>query len=159
MKMYSKIDCIYRNGYIVSGDEIVPIDNEIVDLLNKLEEDVQRKEFEDGTCGEMPCYKAPGEFVRRTERGKIMPHVEANTPQLDAMVDRTMAMMEEFDAIADAGKVNEYFASIIPVIEFVNDDFIVPSEHGVQHRFDLPTIGNPLDLDRDKLSELVIGLF
>lgn len=159
MKMFNKSECEYKGGYIVSNGEVVAIDNEIVDLLNKLEEDVQRVEFERTSCGSLPCYQDPGEFTRISEHGKIMPFVGANTPELDKLAEQGMKIMDEIDKVADAAKANEYFNGIKLLIMFVNEEFIVSGEHGTQHRFDLPTIGNPLELDKDKLSELVIGMF
>lgn len=159
MKMFNKSDCKYKGGYIVCGDEIVAVDNDVVDLFNKLEEDIQRAKFEKENCGSLPCCKQPGEFARETEHGSIYPHVTAPTPTLDKMADRTIKMMDEIDEMAKADRANDYFGGIVPLLMFVNDEFIVPCEHGAQHRFDLPTIGDPLALDKDTLSELVIGMF
>ena len=159
MKMFDKKQCEYKGGYIVCDDEVVAIDNEIVDLFNKLEEDIQRAKFEAENCDPLPCYKEPGKFERITERGAIMPVASAPTPTLDKMAEKTMKILDELDDVANASRVNDYFAGIVPVIEFVNDPFIVSCENGTQHRFDLPTVGNPLELDRDKLSELVIRMF
>ncbi len=159
MKMFNKSECEYKGGYIVCGGEVVAIDNEIVDLFNKLEVDVQRAEFERKNCGTMPCYQDLGEFTPLSEHGKIMPFVQVSTPELDKLAEQGIKIMDEIDRVADAAKANEYFEGIKPLIMFVNDEFIVSGEHGVQHRFDLPIIGNPLELDKDKLSELVIGMF
>lgn len=158
MKMIDKKDCEYKGGYIVNDGKVVCVDNEVVDLLNKLEEDVQRKQFEDTSkplCFDMPV----GEFVRKTERGKVMPHVEAKTPELDKMVENTLKIMDEVDDIHNAELINEYFSTIVPVVMFADDDFIVSCEHGTQHRFDLPTIGNPLELTKDDLAEFVMSLY
>ena len=159
MKMFEKKQCEYKGGYIVCNDEVVAIDNGIVDALNRLEEDIQRAKFEAESCGPLPCYKDPGEFERVSERGAIMPVVSAHTPVLDETVEKTMKLLDEIEDAEHAVRINEYFAGIVPVIEFVNDPFIVSGEQATQHRFDLPTIGNPLELDRDKLSDLVLGMF
>ncbi len=159
MKMFNKAECEYKGGYIVSNGEVVAIDNEIVDLLNKLEDDLQRAKFEDENCGPLPCYQEPDEFVRVSEHGKMFPIVQAITPELDEMAEHAIKLMDEVDKMADAERINEYFAGIKPLILFVNEEFIVSGEQGNQHRFDLPTVGNPLELDKDKLNELVIDMF
>lgn len=157
MKMYKKAECEYRNGYIVKGDEIICIDNEIVDLLNQLEYDYQKAMFEKAnTIPPMP--EAP-EFGFVTERGKVFPHVHASTPKLDEVVETTMKIMDELDASNMADACNEYFEGIEPVLLFVNDGYVVDCEQAVQHRFDLKNIGNPLELDKDKLADFVIKMF
>lgn len=158
MKMYNKSECEYKGGYIVCEGKVVCVDNEVVDLFNKIEEDIQRAKFERESCGPLPCYKEPAEFTRTTEHDKI-PHIEAATPTLDAAEEKAVKIMDEIDAIADAKKINDYFGSIGPVIMFVNDEFIVSGEHAAQHRFDLPTIGNPLELDKGGLADLIVSMF
>lgn len=158
MKMINKKDCEYKGGYIINNGEIVCIDNEVVDLLNKLEEDVQRAQFE-ATKKSFCVSLSNDEFVRKTERGNIIPYVEAKTPELDKMAEQTVKIMDEIDSIGNAAMVNEYFQGIKPLILFTNDEFIVSCEHDVQHAFDLPTIGNPLELTKEDLSEWVLGLF
>lgn len=158
MKMFNKAECEYIGGYIVCDGKVVAIDNEIVDLFNKLEEDIQRKNHERSVFGDMPAIE-PMPFHRKTERGDVYPQVRAETPELDKIADTTMKLMDELDSIADASKCNEYFEGIKPLLLFVNDDFIVSGKQAVQHRFDLPTIGNPLEIDKEKLSDLVVNMF
>lgn len=161
MKMINKADCEYKGGYIVWGDKIVCVDNEIVDLFNKLDTDVQRSQFE-RTHKKLEFLEAVNkdhEFVPKSERGAIYPVITADTPELDKMAERAFKIMDEVDSIANADKANDYFDSIHPLIAFVNDEFIVSGEQATQHRFDLPAIGNPLELDKDKLSDFVMSMF
>jgi hypothetical protein len=67
--------------------------------------------------------------------------------------------MEEIDAMEGADKANDYFAGIHKLIMFVNDEFIVSGDQATQHRFDLPTVGNPLELDKDDLADFVMSMF
>lgn len=160
MKMFNKSECEYKGGYIVNSGEVVAIDNKIVDLFNKLEEDVQRAEFERTSCGPLPCYQEPDKFARMSEHdNKIMSFVSCETPELDKLVEQGIKIMDELDSMANAAKINEYFDGIKPLIMFVDEEFIVSGEQSTQHRFDLPTIGNPLELNANKLSEFVIGIF
>lgn len=157
MKMFNKAECEYKSGYIVCNGEVVCIDNEIVDLFNKLDVDVQRARYEAQSCAGVA---APAdEFRPCSEHGAVYPVIEVETPELDKMTDRTMKMMDEIDTMANATKANEYIAGILPLCRFVGDDFIVSAEHSTQHRFDLPAVGNPLELDKEKLSDLIIEMF
>lgn len=156
MKMIDKKDCEYKGGYIVNDGKIVCVDNEVVDLFNKLDVDIQRAEF---VADNQQLVTPVKEFVPKTEHGALYPVVTAETPELDKLAEHAMKVMDEVDAMADATKANEYFAGIHQLIEFVNEDFIVSGEQAMQHRFDLPTIGNPLELDKDKLADLVVSMF
>lgn len=157
MKMINKADCEYKGGYIVCNGEIVCIDNEVVDLFNKLDTDVQRAQFE--ATHRRPAVEQSEEFKRETEHGKIYPIVKADTPTLDKAAEKALKMMDELDAMADAEMANEYFDGIKPLIMFVNDEFIVSGEQATQHRFDLPTIGNPLEMKKEDLSDWVLNIF
>ena len=157
MKMFDKSECEYKGGYIVCDGKVVCVDNEVVDLFNKLDVDMQRAQYEATYC---PGFAAPAEeFAPKSEHGAIYPTIKADTPELDKQAEQAIKIMNEVDAMADAAKANEYFASIRPLIMFVNDEFIVSGEQATQHRFDLPTVGNPLELDKDSLADLVMTMF
>ena len=157
MKMFDKGNCKYKEGYIVCGEEVVAVSNEVVDLLNKLDTDIQRAEFDRKNAAPEP--DVPKKFARKTEYGKVYPHIVADTPVLDKQVQKTLDMMDELDAAAAAEKCNDYFEGLQPVILFVASNGIVSCEHAEQHRFDLPVVGNPLELDKERLADLVIGMF
>lgn len=157
MKMFNKNECEYKGGYIVCDGKIVCVDNDVVGLLNQLDVDIQRAKWE--AKHQVEPVVQTEKFHPKTEHGKIFPVIEANTPELDKMAEHAIKMMDEVDAMADAAKANEYFAKLHPVIMFVNDEFIVSGDQPTQHRFDLPTIGNPLELDKDGLADLVMSMF
>ena len=159
MKIYKKSECKYEDGYITCKGRIVQVDNEIVDLINKLEDDVQLAKH-NRLCESLTSAVPPlPKFGRKTEFGQIYPMVVADTPELDDAVGKAERIMDEIDEMARADKANEYFAGIKPLFLFVNTKTIVSCDQDVQHRFDLPTVGNPLELDKDKLSDLVTGMF
>lgn len=157
MKMFDKNECEYKGGYIVCEGQVVCIDNEIVDLFNKLDTDVQRAKFE-AAHRQAPVDQDEA-FAPKSEHGAIYPTIEAKTPELDKMAAKAVKLMDEVDAMESAARANEYFAGIHPLIMFVNDGFVVSGEQAVQHRFDLPVVGNPLELDKDKLSDIVLSMF
>lgn len=160
MKMYKKKDCKYKDGYIVCGGKVLSIDNKIVDLLNELEDWIQRSCYDDvkqKICDF--CSVKRKEFHRVSEHGKIYPTIIPNTPDLDKAVEQTMAIMEDLDAIAAAEKMNDLVKRLAPVFEFAASKTIVSGDQAVQHRFDLPTIGNPLKLTPQDIADHVTGLF
>ena len=159
MKIHNKNDLTYKNGYIIHGDEVVSIDNEIVDLLNKLDIDIQRSEWRQAKFehAREAWKEAEEKFEPKSEF--ILPEVGAETPVLDAKVEETKLLMDEIDAKAYAAQANKYLAGIKPVVLFVQDDSVIEFEQPVQHRFDLPTIGNPLELTDETLALLVCRVY
>ena len=157
MKMYKKNKLEYKNGYLVKGEKVIGVDNYIVAMFNDLDTDLQKAEFK-RQHPVKPVEKQP-EFSRMTEHGKVFVQVGADTPVLDEMVEKTMALLDEVDDLDVAKKITEYMASIQPLIQWVEDDHVVTAEQQVQHRFDLPMVGNPLKLDKDMLLDMVIHMF
>jgi hypothetical protein len=157
MKMYKKNKLEYKNGYIVKGDKVVGIDNMIVAMFNELDTDLQKAEFR-RQHPVKPVAEQP-KFSRMTEHGEVFVQVGAETPVLDEMVEKTIAMLDEVDQLDIAKKVTEYMASIQQLIQWVEDDYVVTAEQQVQHRFDLPFVGNPLELDKDLLLGMVVNMF
>lgn len=158
MKMYAKEELEYKNGYLVNKEnEVVAVDNEVVDLFNKLETDLQRSYWEKS----QPKIELPvaGKFNRQSERGNVFAHIEAETPKLDKKIDEAIALMAELDDIEVSEKSNEYLKGLVPIQLFITDNMIIACEQGVPHRFDLPVVGNPLELTSKKLADLVLGMF
>lgn len=155
-KIYSKTELEYKNGYIVSADgDIIGIDNEVVDLFNKLDTDLQRAEWkkEHAEGLDLLGKALSDEFTPVSEYGT--PKIGVNTPLLDAKVEETRNLMDELDGLNAAEQANRYIAGIRPVCMFVQDENVVSFDVPRQHRFDLPRIGNPLKLDLEGLGDLV----
>lgn len=150
MKMYKKTECEYKNGYIVHGDEVVAVDNEVVRMLNQLDTDVQRARF--GLDRVKP--QEIEEFVPESEH-QVTAVVKAETPKLDEFAETALAIMEEVDAANKAEAVTDYLAHIQKALVFARDEEIVECSQFTQLRFDLPVIGNPLDLDVHMISKFV----
>lgn len=158
MKMYEKKELEYKGGYLVAGDKVVGLDNSLVRMLNELEEDYQFAKFTH--TKEMLTLPSPTmEFHRKSEHGKIMPTIEVETPELDAAVEKSVKMMDELDAVSSATIANEYLEKIMPLIMFVDDPFVVSVDQPSQERLDLLCVGNPLELTKDKLVDMVTEMF
>lgn len=158
MKMYEKKELEYKGGYLVAGDKVVGLDNNLVRMLNELEEEYQFAKFTH--TKEMLTLPSPTmEFHRKSEHGKIMPTIEVETPELDAAVEKSVKMMDELDAVSSATIANEYLEKIMPLIMFVDDPFVVSVDQPSQERLDLLCVGNPLELTKDKLVDMVTEMF
>lgn len=158
MKMYEKKELEYKGGYLVAGDKVVGLDNNLVRMLNELEEEYQFAKFTH--TKEMLTLPSPTmEFHRKSEHGKIMPTIEVETPELDAAVEKSVKMMDELDAVSSATIANEYLEKIMPLIMFADDPFVVSIDQPSQERLDLLCVGNPLELTKDKLVDMVTEMF
>lgn len=158
MKMYNKEELEYKGGYLVAGDKVVGLDNNLVRMLNELEEDYQFAKFT--RTKEMLTLPNPTmEFRRKSERGKIMPTIEVKTPELDAVVEKSVKMMDELDAVSSATIANEYIEKIMPLIMFAADPFVVSVDQPSQERLDLLCVGNPLELTKEKIVDMVTEMF
>lgn len=154
MKMVKKSNLIYERGYICTKKgKVVSVPNNIVRMMNKLDRDVQESEWRK----EQPVPEPAKKFVPITER--IHPIVKVDTPALDEQVERSMAIMEDIDAMAGADEVNQYLAEIDPLIQWVMADKIIATENPAQLQFDLPRLGNPLELDIEYLVDLVANMY
>ena len=155
MKIYKKEICTYVDGYIVCGDEVVGVPTSIIRQLNKLETDMQKAEYRRANKVEL---KTPEPFVRKHE-GKSHIVVTPDTPALDEAIDKAMALMDDIDTVEAASAVNDYLADIESVIEWIQSPNIVSSAAELIEKFDLPTLGNPLELGEKDIVEAVVNLF
>lgn len=155
MKAYKKSELVYKNGYIMKGNKVVCVSPMIVGLFNKIETDLQKASWNSARKNLSTIHAGimDSEFERESEHATIC--FEADTPTFDEHVERTMKIMHEIDTIERTNKANEYVDEISPVVEFVSSDVVFSVDGWTPVQFDLPTIGNPLEVDRDKLTQLI----
>lgn len=155
-KMYKKSKLQYRDGLVVKDGKVIGIDNEIVVALNRIEREYQKALWNK----EHPIRPAAlvEEFAFETERGNVYPHIEVRTPHLDDAIDKAIGIMDDLDAVSFAERVNKYLEEIHPLVEWVAGKRIVSCSQPVQARFDLKYIGNPLELDKNQLVEIVTAV-
>ena len=157
MKIYNKKDCAFVNGYIDCDNEVVSVPSIVVAQANKLEDDVQRAEYDKANKVE-PVNTKP--FVRKSSRPTAV--IEVDTPILDQKVEAAKQLIEELDAVATCDGANDYLKDLAELIDFAASETIVegtPSMFGGVRRFDLPVIGNPLELTVDKIVEFALEVF
>ena len=155
MKIYKKEDCTYVDGYVVCGDEVIGVPTPVIRQLNRLETDMQKAEHRRANKVEL---KTPEPFVRKHE-GKSRIVVTPETPALDEAVDKAMALRDDLDTVEAASAVNDYLADIELAIEWVQSPNIVSSSTVLVEKFDLPSLGNPLELGEEDIVEAVVNLF
>lgn len=157
MKMYKKSKLSYKNGYLVTkkGKVVYP-GSDIVKQLNKLEEDLQRTRHESKVKECSECLVGE-EFVQKSEFKR--PTVTPVTPNLDEAVEKAMDIVNDLDLIEASNKINKRFAEVNDLIQFALNDAVieVPSLNLIQ--FDLPTIGNPLELTGDRIADIITEIY
>lgn len=157
MKIYNKKDCTFVNGYIVCDNEVVNVPSIVIAQANKLEEDVQRARYNKANKVE-PINVEP--FVRKSAMPTAT--IEVDTPVLDQKIEAAKQLIEEFDAVATCEGANDYLKDLAELIDFAASEIIVegtPSMFGGIRRFDLPVVGNPLELTVDKIIEFALEVF
>lgn len=147
MKMYKKEDCQYKGGYIVCGDDVVGVPNQLVALVNRVEHDVQFAKF---TAERKAKPVEEAVFAIKSEHAKPIT-VQADTPKLDEFVAKSIEIMDDIDLIGKVDELQKYIDEIEPVFAFAEEDFVISHDQQSQLRFDLPTLGNPLELTAEKL--------
>ena len=145
MKIYNKSELGFFNGYIVKGNKskkVIGIDNEIVDLFNKIEFDYQKAMY----LAKQPKIKA-GDYECENfqfKHSEVEFKTVVSTPALDKKIAESITLMNDLDNIAKNDQINEYLDGIKPVLHFIDDEFIVSCDQVVQHKFDTKCIGDPL---------------
>lgn len=153
MKMYEKNDLTYKNGLLVASDgSVVAIDNAIVDMANELETRIQQADYLKAQPQAVDIPTLNG-FERKSEK-EITPFV-CETPVMDARTEQSMAIMDEIDSIAMTSRMNEQLKELSDLVVFAKEPTVFSAEQQVPHRFDVPTMGNPLEWDEDKILEFI----
>lgn len=155
-KMYKKDKLSYKNGFIVKGDKVVGVDNTIVATLNRFEREYQRYLWNESIEKPKPVEDKP--FMFKTEHGNIYPKVIPDTPLLDIKALEAITIMDELDEIKTADKINEVFEDNFDLFAWLDSEYIVSCKHQQQLRFDLHYLGNPLELTKDKLRDIIIEM-
>lgn len=155
MKMINKSELEYKDGYVLNGNDIVALDPRIVRQANSLEEMVQKRRW----LNDQPsaCAGPNLSSFERESEFDALPHWEAETPLIDKKIEDSMKFMKELDEVNLVDMVNEkIFNYLKELVEFSTKDYVI-DESGLcsPERFDLPTLGNPLELTADQISKYV----
>lgn len=153
MKMYEKNELHYVNGLLVSDDgSVVAIDNAIVDMANELETRIQQADYLRAQPQAVATPTLVG-FERKSEKD-ITPFI-CETPVMDARAEQSMKIMEEIDNITMTDRMNEQLKELSDLVVFAKEPTVFSAEQQVPHRFDVPTMGDPLSWTEDKICEFI----
>ena len=153
MKMYNKSDLAYKNGLLVNKEgDVVAIDNAVVDLANELETRIQKARYLNAQPVAVVAPSLNG-FKRQSENSLNL--FVCETPALDKTIDEAMELMSDIDSMETTEMLNNQLQGYADLVYFVRDDSVVDCQQGTPHRFDVPTLGNPLEWTKDSLLEFI----
>lgn len=155
MKAYKKNELELIDGMLIhkeSGD-VVAVDNTVVDLANELETRVQKAMFLE-TQPKFCAGPDLDEFKRKSVNDINL--FTCDTPLMDKKIEDALAFMDELDDIETTEKLNDAVHGFFDLIMFVRLDTVISldSQDSI-HRFDTPTLGNPLEWDEDKITSAI----
>lgn len=153
MKMIKKDELEFIGGYLVHGDDIIGVDPKIVEQVNKLETLVQKRNWL--SLQPKACSGPDFNSFERMHDNDVVIHANPTTPMLDSMTEESLKLMEEIDRQNEADTANKIFEKLQDLTEFAINDYVIDSEQYSIKKFDLPMIGNPLDITVDKICEWV----
>lgn len=153
-KLISKTDLKYVDGYIMDDDNnILAIHGKVVDFLNDLEISVQKAEY----IKAQPKGKMPPTiqgFKPKSER-KVYSVEVPETPNLDARAALAKHILDETLAVSTAASYNSFIEENADVFEWLDAERVIVGNAMIAQRFDLPTLGNPLELTAEKVIEII----
>lgn len=146
----------YKNGYLVNKkNKVCQPDPVIVHQLNSLDRLCQYadKVFTNGVATKIISDVVnEDDFEFESEHANYI-KVSADTPLLNEKIENTKAIMKEIDEKEKADTISELIDMYKEAVEFItNDSFIVSNATA---RFDLPFIGDPIDVDTDILIHFI----
>lgn len=153
-KLISKTDLKYVDGYIMDDeDNILAIQGKIVAFLNDLDISIQKAEY---IKSQPKCQFPPtlDGFKPKSER-KIYSVEIPETPNLDARAALAKHILDETVAVGTAEHYNSFIKENADVFEWLDAERIVVGTAMIAQRFDLPTLGNPLELTAEKVIEAI----
>ena len=155
MKLYKKCDLKFENNRIIheteDGIEQIGVPDQVFILLNTMEQRAQMAEYilSQDKPAPIPSYKG---FERKHARGMAL-KLKACTPLLDAKVEEAEDLIEELRQTREAEDVTKQLEYLAPLIRWIADEYIVEGDN--YDRFDLPRLGNPLELTNQDIVEVL----
>ena len=148
MKVIFKDNCYYEKGYVIQHDEVVGLPLAVSLQLNRLEGMLQRARYLNAQPQYQPVPSLDG-FKKESERPEYPIDIRLDTPVLDDKIEESLAICHEIKMMHEGAGFAELAKTFNDLFEFVNDDSFI--EYKVPVRLDLPTVGDPLKLDEEKL--------
>ena len=155
MKFMKKEKLTYKNGYLINEKgKIVMPDYDVVYQFNSLEVEFQRAMYLKAQPKAVAAPSMEGWEKVSEHDVDVEDMFFAKTPTLDKKIEESIALMDDIDAANKVDKLRAISAGYPKVIEFINSkEIIVPDDN--EYRFDLATLGNPLEFTAEKFRRVV----
>lgn len=155
MKFMKKEKLTYKNGYLINEKgKIVMPDCDVVYQFNNLENEFQRALYLKAQPKAVAAPSMEG-WEKISEHDVDMEDMFfAETPTLDKKIEESIALMDDIDAANKVDKLRAISVRYPKVIEFINSKEIIVRDDN-EYRFDLATLGNPLEFTVEKFRRVV----
>lgn len=155
MEFMKKEKLTYKNGCLINEKgKIVMPDYDVVYQFNNLEEEFQKAVYLKAQPKAVAAPSMEG-WKKVSEHDVDMEDMFfAKTPTLDKKIEESIALMNDIDTANKVDKLCAILAGYPKVIEFINSKEIIVCEDN-EYRFDLATLGNPLEFTVEKLRRVV----
>ena len=155
MKFMKKEKLTYKNGYLINEKgKIVMPDYDVVYQFNNLEEEFQKAMYLKAQPKAVAAPSMEGWEKVSEHDVDVQDMFFAKTPTLDKKIEESIALMNDIDAANKVDKLRAISAGYSKVIEFINSKEIIVYEDN-EYRFDLATLGNPLEFTVEKFRRVV----
>lgn len=155
MKFMKKEKLTYKNGYLINEKgKIVMPDCDVVYQFNSLEVEFQRAMYLKAQPKAVAAPSMEG-WEKVSEHDVDVENMFfAETPTLDKKIEESIALMDDIDASNKVDKLRAISVRYPKVIEFINSKEIIVRDDN-EYRFDLATLGNPLEFTVEKFRRAV----
>lgn len=155
MKFMKKEKLTYKNGYLINEKgKIVMPHYDVVYQFNSLEVEFQRALYLKAQPKAVAAPSMEGWEKVSEHDVDVDDMFFAETPTLDKKIEESIALMDDIDVANKVDKLRAISARYPKVIEFINSKEIIVYEDN-EYRFDLATLGNPLEFTVEKFRRVV----
>lgn len=155
MKFMKKDKLAYKNGYLINEKgKIVMPDCDVVYQFNSLEVEFQRALYLKAQPKAVAAPSMEGWEKVSEHDVDVEDMFFAKTPTLDKKIEESIALMDDIDAANKVDKLRVISGGYPKVIEFINSKEIIVCDDN-ECRFDLATLGNPLEFTIEKFRKVV----
>ena len=158
-KFINKSDCVWDNGYVVNGDEIVNIPFAVAMQARAL--DIMLQQYRH--LKKQPTYvPAPSldDFKAQHIYDGNRPYLEMpDTPVTDKRVAESMAFLDECHREATVKEVNAAIDKFGLLVDWLDSDKILVDDTATcSNRFDTPALGDMLELSSEDVVSILLTI-